>query len=212
MADMKDLLNSKPQKIQLDREMTLEEIFNVLNARAAAFPTNFAIKSGITGKHIAWDAQSGATPQLFVKGTEITIQKQQVSNQSGFSVGGVGIPSGGSPMEHYSKGEDYFRLICEIVCRIFAGEQVEDYPRPTPEQVAAANDPSQPSEKDWLTTLLLLIFVGTLGIHRFYVGKIGTGILYLLTLGLCGIGWIVDLVKLLTGKFTDKQERLIVKK
>ncbi len=43
---------------------------------------------------------------------------------------------------------------------------------------------------------LLWLFFGALGLHRFYLGKIGTGILYLLTLGLCGIGLIYDLFTL----------------
>ena len=47
------------------------------------------------------------------------------------------------------------------------------------------------SPKSRLITLLLCIFVGGLGIHRFYVGKIGTGVLYLFTGGLFGIGWLV---------------------
>jgi TM2 domain-containing membrane protein YozV len=54
----------------------------------------------------------------------------------------------------------------------------------------------------WLAFLLCL-FLGPLGIHRFYVGKVGTGILFLLTAGICGIGWIVDLVTILTGGFRD---------
>lgn len=62
------------------------------------------------------------------------------------------------------------------------------------------------------TTFLLCLFLGPYGVHRYYVGKIGTGILYTCTCGLLGIGWLVDLVAILTGRFTDKYGRpLLVK-
>lgn len=60
------------------------------------------------------------------------------------------------------------------------------------------------SEKDWLVTLLLSLFLGTLGVHRFYVGKIGTGILQLITLGGCGIWALIDIIVIITGNFKDK--------
>ncbi len=45
--------------------------------------------------------------------------------------------------------------------------------------------------------LLLCLFFGVLGIHKFYEGRVLLGIVYLLTLGLCGVGVIIDLVILL---------------
>jgi len=59
--------------------------------------------------------------------------------------------------------------------------------------------------KSKLATLLLAIFLGEFGIHRFYVGKIGTGILWLLTGGVFGIGWIVDIILVATNNFKDAQ-------
>ena len=68
----------------------------------------------------------------------------------------------------------------------------------------------QYSEKDWLVTLLFSIFLGYLGIHRFYVGKVGTGILWLLTGGCLGVGALVDIIMIATENFTDDNDRLIV--
>lgn len=59
------------------------------------------------------------------------------------------------------------------------------------------------SPKSKMVTLLLCFFLGWLGIHRFYVGKAGSGILYLITMAVFGIGWLVDLIKILSGTFTD---------
>ena len=54
------------------------------------------------------------------------------------------------------------------------------------------------------TVLLLCIFLGWMGCHRFYVGKKGSGRLYLMTCGLFFVGVLVDLVLILTGSFEDR--------
>ena len=65
------------------------------------------------------------------------------------------------------------------------------------------------SSIDWLALFLLTFFVGVLGVHRFYVGKIGTGVLMLITLGGLGVWFLVDLLLVVTGQFTNKDGQKI---
>lgn len=67
----------------------------------------------------------------------------------------------------------------------------------------------QSSQKKKSTTLLLCVFLGYLGFHKFYVGKILSGVIYFFTIGIFGIGWFIDIIKILTNKFTDSQGRII---
>ena len=64
-------------------------------------------------------------------------------------------------------------------------------------------DPNATSEKNFVVALLCLVLLGWIGGHRFYVGKPGTAILFLLTWGGMGIWGLWDLIALCTGKFTD---------
>lgn len=60
------------------------------------------------------------------------------------------------------------------------------------------------SPKSRWVALALCFFLGEFGVHRFYVGKIGSGILYLCTFGLFGFGWLIDFFTILFGSFRDK--------
>jgi TM2 domain-containing membrane protein YozV len=65
---------------------------------------------------------------------------------------------------------------------------------------------STTGQKSWLVALLLCLFLGMLGAHRFYVGKVGTAIVQIITIGgFFGIWVLVDLVMILVGKFNDKE-------
>ena len=67
----------------------------------------------------------------------------------------------------------------------------------------AAEIPYVFSNKDWLTAVLLSLFVGWLGIDRFYLGYTGLGIVKLLTLGFFGIWALIDLVLIIMGRLPD---------
>ena len=82
---------------------------------------------------------------------------------------------------------------------------VPTFPNGKP-MVDASGRPASPKSR--LAALLLILLIG-LGLHRFYVGKWGTGILYIVTLAGLGVWFIVDLVLILIGSFTDKQDRVV---
>ena len=73
-------------------------------------------------------------------------------------------------------------------------------------QTAHPGYAAQPvSQKSFVATWLLAMLLGSLGIDRFYLGKIGTGILKLITLGGFGIWALIDLILVLAGATRDKQ-------
>lgn len=68
-------------------------------------------------------------------------------------------------------------------------------------KVPAAQRPTSPKSKT--TALILCIFLGWIGAHRYYVGKIGTGVIWTFSAGALVIGWLVDLFTILSGNFYD---------
>ena len=67
------------------------------------------------------------------------------------------------------------------------------------------------SDKNWFITFVLCWMFGILGVHRFYSGKIKSGIIQLFTLGGLGVWALLDLFEIATHQFTDKNNKLIVK-
>lgn len=70
---------------------------------------------------------------------------------------------------------------------------------------------SATAQKSWVIALLLCFFFGVLGVHRFYAGKVGTGILQLITFGGLGIWTLIDFILILVGSFKDKQGQPLAK-
>jgi len=68
------------------------------------------------------------------------------------------------------------------------------------------------SQKDRQTTLLLCLFLGGIGVHRFYTGHTGIGVVQLLTLGGCGIWALYDLLMIVSDKFKDANGLPLLKK
>lgn len=84
------------------------------------------------------------------------------------------------------------------------------YPPGAPGSASPApTQPSTASDRSFIATWMFSWLLGFLGVDRFYLGKIGTGILKLLTIGGFGVWWLIDLILTLAGVQRDKQGRLL---
>ena len=68
---------------------------------------------------------------------------------------------------------------------------------------------AQPSSRSRSVALLLAVVLGVVGAHRFYTGKIGTGLLMIVTGGGLGIWYLIDVVKIASGSFRDVDGRRV---
>lgn len=74
-------------------------------------------------------------------------------------------------------------------------------------QYQASQIPGVFSDKDYTTALILSLFVGWLGVDRFYLGQVGLGIVKLVTGGGCGIWWLIDVILIAVRKLNDANGR-----
>lgn len=100
-------------------------------------------------------------------------------------------------------------------------QPAQQYVQPQPAQVIVQQGPYQPyqqhaygqvpvSHLSRTVTLILCMFFGYYGVHRFYTGSTGLGVLYFFTLGLFGIGAFIDFILIIVGSYRDSNGRLIL--
>lgn len=120
------------------------------------------------------------------------------SEQASLTSATLYCPDCGAPMDP----DDRFCGACR-----WDAQAPERPPRRPP---ASPRDLGEPSNKNRLTALLLCLFAGVLGLHRFYAGRPGSGVVWLLTFGLLTVGWVYDSVMIATGEFVDDEGKRIL--
>lgn len=95
-----------------------------------------------------------------------------------------------------------------VFCR-GCGKEIHETAVTCPHCGAPQKTSGNAAESRMLVVALLCLFLGCLGVHRFYVGKIGTGLIQLCTFGGFGIWALIDLIMIVTRNFKDKNGNLI---
>ena len=96
-----------------------------------------------------------------------------------------------------------------VFCR-YCGQQISDIDLICPhcdskQNFTVGSSSSSRKNSEGVIAFVVCFFFGVFGVHRFIYGKIGTGILMLITLGGFGIWWLIDLIRIGIGHFTDSK-------
>lgn len=218
MSNFKEMAQANaPRKFRVDPGFTLDTLETVLNRRVAAFRMPFERKGGIGGDRIVFKAEPDLDVQLNVTVNEGIVKLQPIIKENKTTINGVNVGKNSIAQRGFKGMMDlpmrrgaYIDEVNNTIKLLINGQPVPDYVQPETE-VDEDGKPAAAGEKKWMVALILCILVGNFGAHRFYVGKTGTGIVWLLTCGCCGIGVLIDLIKIITGKFTDKNGNALVK-
>ena len=127
-------------------------------------------------------------------------------------IGSTAIKIHSDPSENTSgpsENTKYLFILIILIIIIISGIVLVNKSKTDPIKTHNSNKANTSSDKDFLPTMLLCFFLGGLGIHRFFVGKRGTGILMLITFGGLGIWWLIDLIMIAIGSFKDIEGRAI---
>lgn len=107
--------------IELKSEITIEELFEIINASDACKQWGPVKLKKFLGKKIAFPKVSRATATVTVKGNKVSVKKTVDSANSGVSVGGVNVSNiGKNPVKALEEGNEYFAAVCDAVAAVLA--------------------------------------------------------------------------------------------
>jgi TM2 domain-containing membrane protein YozV len=177
----------------------------------------------MSGYHIEWNKRKhNADKQAIVSNdTKIKKEQHQTASVEQLKIGTNGVDNFYSALvnkENITASVDKNFVIFPTHKAVAFGKKVNSFSanttsasetktlikQGTKKSKATKSTGAKDNGKKQLLALLLCIFAGTLGIHRFYLGYTGLGILMLLTGGVCGILFIIDLIRIVTGDLKPK--------
>jgi len=191
-------------KVGSARQAMLEKL-----ERAASLASNAKVSDAtVTVTQVEEDMEAQMTPDIAIgwaycaKGIVFALAGQYKEAQAWF----------GQSVKIFPTPDAQFRLACVVAAQGSRDDAMRELQRvidmdPSSEEAVEATkalaELQETKRKKWKTALLLSIFLGLWGVDRFYLGRIGTGIVKLLTVGCLGVWWVIDIILIANNRLRD---------